>query len=268
MSPPVLKVCSPVQIGVMFCASAGEASERIKVRAVPLFAVRPIETVGFAPTGEAVRQVVPSMEKQVERTPPAKVEVPPETVMFPPMFMYVVVAFVPIPLVKLRVGKFARREYRSVELAFVMMLFVPPKYVLKRLVLVAFVISTVPSVDDAEFRFCNVDEAREMRPPVYVWRLFHVFVVVVAGKRPATARRASGLEKYRLVLPCVRSSVVAPPTTCPAAAFNTPVSPETVRLFVYRLVEEALVMRTVPSVVDAEERFCIVDEAREMSPFV
>ena len=157
---------------------------------------------------------------------------------------------------------------KFVELAFVMMLFVPPKYVLKRLVLVAFVISTVPSVDDAEFRFCNVDDAREMRPFAKVFSWFQVLTVVVETKSPATARRARVSVKYRLVLPCVRSSVVAPPTTCPAAAFNTPVSPETVRLFVYRLVEEALVMRTVPSVVDAEERFCIVDEAREMSPFV
>src|SRR3989338_9718104 len=100
-----------------------------------------------------------------------------------------------------------------------MMLFVPPKYVLKRLVLVAFVISTVPSVVDAEERFCNVDEAREMSPPVYVWRLFHVFVVVVAGKRPATARRAGGVGKDKVVLPCVGASVGGPPTTSPSSAF-------------------------------------------------
>ena len=108
--PPWLKVWSPVQIGVMDWESAGDASERMKVKALPLFAESPMVAVGFAPMGEAVRHVVPSIEKQVERTPPAKVEVPPETVRLPAMFKYEVVAFVPIPLVKLSVGKVARRE--------------------------------------------------------------------------------------------------------------------------------------------------------------
>ena len=160
MRPPWLKVWSAVQIGVMDWESAGEASLLMKVKALPLFAVRPMVAVGFAPTAEAVRQVEPSIEKQVERTPPAKVEVPPETVRLPPMFMNEVVAFVPIPLVKLSVGKVARREYRSVEEAAVKSAFVPVNVEAKRLVLVAFV--EVLFVMESD---CSVLDASAMSPP-------------------------------------------------------------------------------------------------------
>lgn len=60
MSPPVLKMCSPVQVGAMDWESAGEASLLMKVKAEPLFAVSPMVALGFAPTAEVVRHVVPS----------------------------------------------------------------------------------------------------------------------------------------------------------------------------------------------------------------
>ena len=56
-----------------------------------------------APVAPLERQVVPSSVKQLARRPPAKVEVPPETVRFPPMLRLVVVAEVPVAEVKVRV---------------------------------------------------------------------------------------------------------------------------------------------------------------------
>jgi len=50
-------------------------------------------------------------------------------------------------------------------------------------------------------RNCAVEEAVVMRPPVYEFSALHVFVVVVAGKRPRTAVRARSVVKYWLVLP-------------------------------------------------------------------
>src|SRR3989338_209842 len=99
--------------------------------------------------------------------------------------------------------------------------------VAKKFVEVAFVV--VASVAE---RFWIVLDAVEMSPPVYEFSAVHVLIEVVAGKSPTTASRASGLEKYRLVPPSVRSSVVAPPVTCPATALSTPLSAPTVRLVV------------------------------------
>ena len=48
ITPPVLKMCNPVHVGTMDCESAGAPSERRKVVAEPLVAVRPIVAVGFA----------------------------------------------------------------------------------------------------------------------------------------------------------------------------------------------------------------------------
>ena len=94
----------------------------------------------------------------MERTPPAKVEVPPETVRLPATLKYVVVELVPIPLVKLSVGKVARREYRSVDDAPVNEPFVAKRNVEERLVEVPAVTRRFPIVVDAELKFWSVDE--------------------------------------------------------------------------------------------------------------
>jgi hypothetical protein len=48
-SPPAFQVWNPVHVGMMAWESAGAASERRKVFAVPLTAARPIVAEGFAP---------------------------------------------------------------------------------------------------------------------------------------------------------------------------------------------------------------------------
>ena len=66
---------SPVHVGAIDCESAGAASLRIAVRAVPFTAVRPIEAEGLAKVTPVWQ--VPEMEKHPpERSMPlAKVEV-------------------------------------------------------------------------------------------------------------------------------------------------------------------------------------------------
>lgn len=56
MIPPVLKVWSPVQVGMMLCESAGAPSERMKVVAEPFWVDKVTFADGFAPV--AVEQVV------------------------------------------------------------------------------------------------------------------------------------------------------------------------------------------------------------------
>ena len=68
-APPPLNWCNPLQTGVIDTDKAGEPSERIKVLAVPLFAVNPSEAVGFAPV-------------EVESSTPF-VEIVPETFTLP-----------------------------------------------------------------------------------------------------------------------------------------------------------------------------------------
>ncbi len=74
--------------------------------------------------------------------------------------------------------------------------------------------SVVPSVVLALLSSWIVDDAKLMSPPAKVWRLLQVFVVVVAGKSPATASRARLLVKYRLVAPSAMASVVVPARSC------------------------------------------------------
>ena len=88
----------------------------MKVFAVPLTAVSPMEADGFAPV-DCVMQVVPSTVKHPARTPPANVDVPPDTVRLFPILRYDVVALVPMALVKLSVPSVPLVEYRDVVVA-------------------------------------------------------------------------------------------------------------------------------------------------------
>ena len=54
----------------------------------------------------------------------------------------------------------------------------------------------VPMEDDAELKYCIVDDAKEMSPFVYVWSWFQVLALVVAAKYPVAAVRARVLVKY------------------------------------------------------------------------
>ena len=111
-----------------------------------------------------------------------------------------------------------------------------------------------------------VDDAREMSPPENVWSEFHVFTLVVAGKRPVTASRARGSVKYKLVF-SVTSRVEAEPRTVVPLIFKTPESEAREREFAKRFVVEAAVRRTVPKVLEAEFKFWMVDEPRVMREF-
>ena len=88
-----------------------------------------------------------------------------------PTLREVVVALVPVALVKVRVVTFPLVEDRSVAVAAVKL-----APVANRLVAVALVVVLLP-ID----RYCSVDEAREIVPRVKVCSWFQVFAEVVAG---------------------------------------------------------------------------------------
>lgn len=64
---PFWNVCAPVHVGLIPCDSAGAASDRMYVVAVPLVALKPIVALGFAPLtlAEGMAQV-PSPRQKVE----------------------------------------------------------------------------------------------------------------------------------------------------------------------------------------------------------
>ena len=230
MSPPVY-VLSAVQVFGVVVAGKSPATAR------------------RAPASEyCVRQLPPIAKQPPVKAMPFRVEVAPVTVRLLPTFKLVEVALVPVADRKLSVVTLPFVAKRFDEVLLVMVPLWMSALVLKRSVLVPAVEVESPIVAFVKSAFVavrmeakklvevacvevalpmernwRVEDAREMSPPVYVLSCVQVLALVVETRRPDTARRARGSVKYRFVF-SVRSSVVAPPTTCPAMAFNTPES--------------------------------------------
>ena len=277
MKPPVLKIWSPVHVGVIDWESAGAASERMKVSAEPFTAASPMVAEGFAPRGAGARHV-PFTAKQ----PLAMLMPSAAVVVAPPRYSApVVVALpfrrvspdsvveetlreVPVACVKPRLVMVPLVAKRSVEVARVVVLkekrlFVPVSVVMVPLVAKRSVEVDWVLVASVLERYSMVVEESPMSPPVKVFSAVHVLGEVVAGKSPMTAVRAkvsvywerhvapSAKQPLAMLMPFA-AVVVAPPRYS---------APEVVAL---------PVMRVSPSVLDAELKYCKVEEPKAVIP--